>query len=186
MTWVIQFSSNQSLSRVWLFETTWTAARQPPYPSPTPKLAQTNVHWVDDAIQPSHPLSSPSLPTFNICQHQSLFQWVSSSHWVVKVLELQYQSFQWIVRVNFLYNWHVWSPCSPRDSQEPSPNHSSKASVLRNSTFFKVQLSYPYMTIALTRWTFVTKVMSLLFNMLSRFVIAFLPKSKWLLISSVA
>ena len=48
MTWVIQFSSNQSLSRVRLFEIPWTVARQPPYPSPTPKLAQTNVHWVDE------------------------------------------------------------------------------------------------------------------------------------------
>ena len=66
-------------------------------------------------------------------------------------------------------------------------HHSSKASILRHSAFFIVQLSHPYMTtgktIALTRWTFVGKVMSLLFNMLSRFVIAFLPKSKHLLIS---
>ena len=66
-------------------------------------------------------------------------------------------------------------------------HHSSKASVLRHSAFFKVQLSHPYMTtgktIALTRWTFVSKVMSLLFNMLSRVVIAFLPRSKGLLIS---
>ena len=66
-------------------------------------------------------------------------------------------------------------------------HHSSKASVLRRSFFFIVQLSHPYVTtgktIALTRWTFVDKVMSLLFNMLSRFVIAFLPRSKHLLIS---
>ena len=66
-------------------------------------------------------------------------------------------------------------------------HHSSKASVLQHSAFFMVQHSHPYMTtgktIALTRWTFVSKVMSLLFNMLSRFVIAFLPKSKRLLIS---
>ena len=66
-------------------------------------------------------------------------------------------------------------------------HHSSKASIIRHSAFFIVQLSYPYMTtgkiIALTRWTFVGKVMSLLFNMLSRFVIAFLPRSKRLLIS---
>ena len=66
-------------------------------------------------------------------------------------------------------------------------HHSSKASILRHSAFFTVQLSHPYMTtgktIALTRWTFVGKVMSLLFNMLSRLVIAFLPRSKYLLIS---
>jgi len=68
------------------------------------ELAQTHVHWVVNAIQPSHPLSSPSLPAFNLSQHQGLFQWVSSSHQVTKVLglQLQYQSFQWIFRVDFL------------------------------------------------------------------------------------
>ena len=68
------------------------------------KLAQTHVHQVGDAIQPSHPLLSPSPPTFNLSQHQSLFQWVVSSHQVAKVLELQLQhpSFQWIFRVGFL------------------------------------------------------------------------------------
>ena len=68
------------------------------------ELVQTHVHWVGDAIQPSHPLSSPSPPTFNLSQHQGLFQWVSSSHQVAKVLEfqLQHQSFQWIVRSDFL------------------------------------------------------------------------------------
>ena len=66
------------------------------------ELAQTHVHWVSDAIQPSHPLSSPSPPAFNLSQHQGLFQRVSSSHQVAKVLELQHQSFQWIFRVDFL------------------------------------------------------------------------------------
>ena len=68
------------------------------------ELTQTHVHWVSDVIQPSHPLSSPSAPAFNLSQHQSLFQWVSSSHQVAKVLELQLQhrSFQWIFRVDFL------------------------------------------------------------------------------------
>ena len=65
-------------------------------------FAQTHVHWVSDAIQPSHPLSSPSLPALYLCQHQSLFQWVGSSHQVAKVLALQHQSFQWIFRVDFL------------------------------------------------------------------------------------
>ena len=62
------------------------------------EFAQIRVHWVSDAIQPSHPLSSPSPPAFNLSQHQGLFQWVSSSHQVAKVLELQlqHQSFQWI------------------------------------------------------------------------------------------
>jgi len=68
------------------------------------ELAQTHVHRVSDAIQPSHPLLSPFLPTFNLSQHWGLFQWVSSSHQVAKVLEfqLQHQSFQWIFRTYFL------------------------------------------------------------------------------------
>ena len=67
------------------------------------ELAQTHVHWVNDAIQPSHPLSYPS-PAFNLSQHQGIFKWVSSLHQVAKVLEfqLQHQSFQWIFRTDFL------------------------------------------------------------------------------------
>ena len=69
-----------------------------------PGFTQTHVHWVGDAIQPSHPLSSPSPPAFNLSQHQGLFKWVISSHQVAKVLEfqLQHQSFQWIFRTDFL------------------------------------------------------------------------------------
>ena len=69
-----------------------------------PEFTQTHVHWISDAIQPSHPLSSPSPPAFNLSQHQGLFKWVSSSHQVAKVLEfqLQHQSFQWIFRTDFL------------------------------------------------------------------------------------
>ena len=88
-----------------------------------PELAQTHVHRVGDAIQPSHPLSSPyPPPAFNLSQHQGLFQWVSSLHQVAKILklQLQHQSFQWIFRVDFFYDWLVWFPCSPRDSQESS------------------------------------------------------------------
>ena len=87
------------------------------------EFAQTHVHWVSDAIQPAHPLLPPSPPAFNLSQHQGLFQWVSSSHQVAKLLELQlqHQSFQWIFRTDFLYNWLVWSPCNPRDSQKSSP-----------------------------------------------------------------
>ena len=70
-----------------------------------PEFAQTHSHWVSDAIQPSHPLSPPSLPAFSLSQHQGLFQWVDSSHQVVKVLELQYQYFQWIFKVDFLQDW---------------------------------------------------------------------------------
>jgi len=68
------------------------------------KFIQTHVHWVSDAIQPFHPLSSPSPPALNLSQHQSLFKWVSSSHQVAKILEfqLQHQSFQWTPRTDFL------------------------------------------------------------------------------------
>ena len=147
-----------------------------------PGLAQTHIHWVGDAIQLSHPLSPPSAPALNLSHHQDLFQWVSSLHQVTKVLEfqLQHQSFQWTPRTDLLYNGLVGSPCSPRDSQESLQHHSSKASILWRSAFFIVQISHPYMatgkTIALTKWTLVGKVMSLLFNMLSRLVIAFLPR----------
>ena len=68
-----------------------------------PKFAQTHVHWADDAIQPSHPLS-PTSPVLSLFQHQDLFQWVSSLHQVTKVLQLQPQYFQWIFRVDFFNN----------------------------------------------------------------------------------
>ena len=82
------------------------------------ELAQTHVHWVNDVIQPSSPLSFPSPPALNLSQHHSLFQWVSSSHQVAKVLELQpqHQSLQWIFSIDFLLDWLVWFPCSSRDS----------------------------------------------------------------------
>ena len=69
-----------------------------------PELTETHVHWVGDAIQPSHPLLSPSPPIFNLSQHRGLFIWVSCSHQVAKILEfqLQHQSFQWIFRTDFL------------------------------------------------------------------------------------
>ena len=75
-----------------------------PVPHKLPELAQTQVHWVHDAMQPSHPLSSHSPPAFNLSQHQGLSQWISSSHQVAKVLEfqLQHQSFKWIFRTPFL------------------------------------------------------------------------------------
>ena len=129
-----------------------------------PEFTQTHVRWVSDAIQPSHPLSSPSPPAFNLSQHQGLFKWVSSSHQVAKVLEfqLQHQSFQWISRTDFLYYGLVGSPCSQGTLKSLLQHHSSKASILQCSAFLIVQLSHPYMatgkTIALTRQTFADKV----------------------------
>ena len=170
--------------------TPWTAARQA-------SLSITNFWSLfkfmsivsGDAMQPPHPLSSPSPPTFNLSQHHGLFQWVDSSHQVAKVLEFQPQpqSFQWIFRVDFFYDWLVWSPSSPRDSQESSPTPQFRSINSSGSAFFLVQLSHLYMTIGktivLTRWTLVGKVMSLLFNMMSRLVKFFLPRNKHLFIS---
>ena len=153
------------------------------------EFTQIHVHCVGDAIQPSCPLSSPSPPALNLSQHQGLFKWISSLHQVAKVLELQlqHQSFQWTPGlISFRMNWldllAVWWTL-----KSLLQHHSSKTSILWHLAFSIVQLSHPYMTtgetIALTRWTFVDKVMSLLFNMLSRLVITFLPRSKHLLIS---
>ena len=93
-----------------------------------PEYTQTHVHWVSDAIQPSHPLSSPS-PTAPNPSSNSLLQWVNSSHEVAKVLEfqLQHHSFQRNPRADHLQNGVVGSPCSPRDSQESSPTPQFKS-----------------------------------------------------------
>ena len=151
------------------------------------EFVQTHVHWVGDAIQPSHLLSSPSPPALNLSQHQGLFQWVGSLHQVAKLLELQHQSFQWIFRVDFfMINWFDLLAVQGT-LKSLLQHHSSTASIIWHSAFFILQLSHPYMTtgktLALTRWTFVGKVMYPLSNMLSRFVIDFLPGSNSLFIS---
>ena len=141
------------------------------------EFAQTHVHRVSDAIQSSHPLSSPSPPAFNLSQHQSLFQWVSSSHQVAKVLEFQLQhqssnAYLWLI--SFRMDW-LDLLAVQGTLKSLLQHYSSKASILRHSALFIVQLSYPYMTtgktIALTRWIFVRKVMSLLSNKLSKVVL---------------
>ena len=153
-----------------------------------PEPTQTYVHCASDAIQPSHPLLSPSTPALNLSQHQGLFQCVSSLHQVVKILEiqLQHQSFQYSGLISFRIGW-LDLLIGHGTLKSVFQHHSSKASILWHSAFFMVQLSYPYMTtgkiIALTRWTSVGKVMSLLYNTLSRLVIPFLPNSEHLLIS---
>ena len=153
-----------------------------------PELTQTHVHWVGVAIQPSHPLLSLS-PAFNLSQHQGLFKWVSSSHQVAKVSSFSFNispSNEYSGLISFRMDWldllavQGILKCLLQ-------HHSSKASILQCSAFFIIQLSHPYMTtgqtIALTRQTFVGKVISLLFNMLSRLNIAFLPRSKHLIIA---
>ena len=151
---IVQFSSVQLLICVWLFATPVNRSTPGlPVHHQLPESTQTHVHCVSDAIQTSHPLLSPSSPAINLSQHQGLFKWVSSPHQVAKVLEfqLQHQSFQWTLQGTL---------------KSLLQHHSSKASILRCSAFFLVQLSHPYMTtgktIALTRRTFVDKVMSLL------------------------
>ena len=113
--------------------------------------------WVSDTIQPSHPLSFPSLPAFNLSQHQGLFQWVSSSDQVAKALELQFQhqSFQWIFgSISFRIDWFDLLAVQGT-LKRLLQDHSLKTSILQLSAFFMVQLSHPYMTtgktIALTR-----------------------------------
>ena len=150
------------------------------------EFTQTHVHWVDDAIQPSHPLSSPSPPAFNLSQHQGLFQWFSSSHEMAKLLVSALVSLLPLNIQNwFLLGWTGWISLQGT-LKSLLQHHSSKASILWSSAFFIVQLSHPYMTtgktIDLTRRTFVGKVMCLLFNMLSRLVITFLPRGNHLLI----
>ena len=150
------------------------------------EFTQTHPHWVGDAMQPSHPVLSPSPPTFNLSQHQGLFQWVCSSHQVAKALEFQFNissSNEHSGLISFRMDWLDLFEVQ-ETLKSLLQHHSSKASILLCSAFFIVQLSHPYVTIgktiALTRWTFVGKVMPLLFNMLSRLVVAFLQRSKHL------
>ena len=132
------------------------------YLSPIP--AQTHVHRVGDAIQPSHPLSYPS-PAFNLLQRQALFQWVSSFQWFsgqsigvsvsASVLSMNIQNWLPLGLTSF-----ISLQCKGLSSL--FQHHSSKASILQRSAFFTVHLSHPYMTtgktIALSRWTFLGKV----------------------------
>ena len=150
-----------------------------------PEFTQTHVHQVSDAIKTSHPLPSPSPPAPNPSQHQGLF-----SELTLHMRWPNYWSFSLSISPSSEYSgliffWMDWLDLLA--VQGTLQHHSSKASILQQSAFFIVQLSHPYMTtgktITLTRWTFVGKVMSLLFNMLSMLVIAFLPRSKHLLIS---
>ena len=156
-----------------------------------PEFAQTHVHQVSDAIQPSHPLLSPSPPAFNLFQHQGLFQWVSYFPSVsqnigapISVSVLPMNS----GLISFRTDWFdlVWSGAVQWTLKSLLQHHSPKTSILQLSAFFIVQLSHPYMTtgktITLTRQTFVGKVISLLFNMLSSLLIAFLSRSNCLLI----
>ena len=156
-----------------------------------PEFTQTNVHRIGDAIQPSHPLLSPSPPPPNAGEPSIR---VFSNESILCMRWPKYWSFSFSISpsneypglISFRIDWlDLFAVQGTLKSL--LQHHSSKASILRHSAFFIGQLLHPYMTtgktIALTRWTFVGKVMSLLFNVLFRLVITFLPRSKHLLIS---
>ena len=153
-----------------------------------PEFTQTHVHQVGDAIQPSHPLSFPCPPAPNPSSIR-----VFSNESTLCMRWPKYWSFSFsiipskeIIGLIFRMDWLGLLEVQGT-LKGLLQHHSSKASILQHSDFFLVQLSHPYMTtgktIASTRQTFVGKVMSLLFNMQSRLVITFLPRSKCLLIS---
>ena len=147
-----------------------------------PELTQTHVHRVRDAIQPSHPLSSPSPPAFNLSQHQGLFKRLSSLHQVAKYCCFSFRispSNQYSGQISFRMDW-LDLLAVQGTLQDSSPTtqfksiNSSALSFLYSPTLTSIHDSWK--TIALTRWIFASKVMSLS-NMLSRLLIAFLPRS---------
>ena len=191
IVFVSQFSSVQLLSYVGLFVMPWTAARQA-------SLSITNskslLRFVSiEPVMPSNHLilCCPLLLLPSIFPRIRVFSnWVSSWHQVAKVLEFQFQQISPSSEYSGLISLRMdWLDLLAVQGTLKSllQHHSSKASVLWHSAFFIVQISHPYITtgktIALTGWTFVGEVMSLLFNMLSRLVITFLPRSKRLLIT---
>ena len=185
-----QLSSVQSLGRVWLFVTPWAAACQASlsntYSQSLPKLMSIQSVMPSSHLILCRPLLLlPSIfPSIRVFSNKS----------ALRIRWLKYWSFSFNIRpsnehpglISFIMAW-LDLLVVQGTLKSLLQHHSSKASILRRSGFFIVQLSHPYTptgkTIALTRWTFVGKVMSLLFNMLSRLVITFLPTSKRLLIS---
>ena len=153
-----------------------------------PEFTQTHVHRVSNAIQPSHPLSWPSPlapipPSIRVFSNESPLRMRWPKYWSFSFSIIPSKEIPGLIsRMDWLDLLAVQGTL-----KSLLQHHSSKASILRRSAFFTVQLSHPYMTtgktIALSRRTFVGKVMSLLLNMLSRLVITFLPRSKHLLIS---
>ena len=139
----------------------------PPVHHPLPEFTQTHAHQVGDAIQPSHPLSSPSPPAPNPSQHHGLFQWVNSSHEVAKVKSFSFSISPSNEHPGLMFRMDWLDLLAVQGTLKSLlQHHSSKASILQYLAFFMVQISHPYMTtgktIALTRWTFFGKVMSLL------------------------
>ena len=152
------------------------------------EFTQIHAHWVSDAIQPSHPLLSPSPPTsifpsIRVFSNESILPIRWPKYWSFSFNIIPSNEYSGLI--SFRMDWLDLLSVQGALKSLLQP-HSSKASIFWSSAFFIVQLSHPYMTtgktIALTRWTFVSKAMSLLFNTLSRLVITFLPRGKDLLI----
>ena len=154
-----------------------------PYPSPSPRacsnLCPLNP-WCHPTILCPLLLLPSVFPSIRVFSNELVLRIRWPKYWSFSFLPMSIQDW-------FPLGCTIGSPCWPGDSQESPPTPQLKSINFRHSAFFIDQLAHPYMTtgktIALTRWTFVGKVMSLLFNMLSRLVIAFLPRSKHLLIS---
>ena len=171
-----------SLSHVWFFATPQTASCQDSLSFTISRVCTNSCslhRWW-------HQIISSSITPFSSCLHQDIFQWVSFLHQVANALELQHHSFQWIFKVDFLKDWVVWSPCSPRDlSQVFSSIPIRKHQFFNTQLFFMVQLSHPYKTIgktiALTIQIFVGKEMALL--LIHCLHLSQLSRSKHLLIS---
>ena len=148
------------------------------------EFTQTHIHRVSDAIQPSHPLSSPSPPapippSIRVFSNESTLRMRWPKYWSFSFSIIPSKEIPGLI--SFRMDWlDLLAVQGTLNSL--LQHHSSKPSILQHSACFMAQLSHPYMTtsktIALTRWTFAGKVMSLLFNMLSRLVITFLPRSK--------
>ena len=189
-TYIYQFSSVQSLSRVRLFATPWIAARQASLLI-TNSRSSLRLTSIKSVMPSSHLilcrpllLLPPIPPSIRVFSNESTLhmRWPKYGSFSVSIIS----SKEIPGLISFRMDW-LDLLAVHRTLKSLLQHHSSEASILRRSAFFTVQLSHPYMTtgktIALTRWTFVGKVTSLLLNMLSRLVITFLPRSKCLLIS---
>ena len=182
-------SSVQLLSCVWLFVTPWTQGTPGlPVYHQLPEFTQTYVHWVgmpSNHLILCHPLLLPPLifPSIRVFSNKLALRIRWPKYWRFSFIS---PSNEYWGLISFRIDW-LDLLAVQGTLKSLLQHHSSKASVLQCLAFFIVQLSHPYMTtgktIVLTRWTFVGKVMSLLFNVLSGLVIAFLPRSKCILVS---
>ena len=178
-----------SLSRVQFSVTPWTAARQASLSFSLSLLKLLSIESVGDAIQPFHPLSPPfplalNLPSIRVFSNESglCIRW--PNYWSFNFSISPSDEYSGLI--SFRIDW-LYLPAVQGTLKSFLQHHNSKASILRGSAFFVVQFSHPYVTtgktIALTTWTFVGKVMPLPFNTLSRLVMAFVPRSKYHLVS---